>query len=478
MDPTVTSAKSYVETRYADWSTAFLEGYSPAAHAALAYMRTPGANATIVNQMKAALGNTVNNAFAARGPFRNSVADSYYHWGSNKVFGSWGALVLEAAAVGATGSHTAAECRELAQDWLHHFHGQNAMGMTYLTNMAAYGGEHSSFQFFHSWFGAIKDPDSVTLYRGLPTGLIEPDYPYFKGVDNYGVSDNNVSQYGPVPGMVVGGSNKDYSGRAKPPLGATYYERFYRDWIDDAPDGWYRTKVWEVNENSISYQGPYVALIAAFMTPWAGTADTIAPGAPSGLAGTAVSSSRIDLNWSDNTQSDLFGYNVYRGSAPGGPYQLIYGGTTTSALLRRRSGRIDDLLLRRDGGRHLGQREPPFRPSQRRHAERRRHDARPSDQPRRAEGPELRPLDRHLHQEQPARGGPERDCHRYGFGLRQPDRPERHADAVGRDGQRRKGPRHLCGRQLRIVLRDNRDTCDSGVRRLSEPGDLRGVVSR
>jgi len=331
MDPTVTSAKSYVETRYANWSTAFLEGYSPNSHAAFAYIRTPGANATTVNQMKTAFGTTVNNAFVSRGPYRNSVADQYYHWGSNKVFGSWGVLLLEAAALGATGSHTAAECRELAQDWLHHFHGQNAMGMTYLTNMAAYGGEHSSFQFFHSWFGAIKDPDSVTLYRGLPPGVTEPDYPYFKGVDNYGVSDNNVSQYGPAPGMVVGGPNKDYDGLAKPPGASTYYERFYRDWIDNSPNGWYRTKVWEVNENSISYQGPYVGLIAAFMSPWTGTADTVPPSAPAGLVATAVNSSRIDLDWSDNTQSDLFGYNVYRGSAPGGPYDLIYGGTTTSA---------------------------------------------------------------------------------------------------------------------------------------------------
>src|SRR5687768_8453659 len=331
MDQSITSAKTYVEGRYANWSTAFMEGYSPNTHAAYAYIQTPGANPTVVSQMKTALGTTVNNTFANRGPYRNSMADGYYHWGSNKVFGSWGVLLLQAARLGATGSHTAAQSRELALDLLHRFHGQNAMGMTYLTNMAAYGGEHSSFQFYHSWFGNIKDPDSVTLYRGLPPGVTEPDYPYFKGVDNYGVSDNNVSQYGPAPGMVVGGPNKDYGGLAKPPGGSTYYERFYRDWIDNSPNGWYRTKVWEVNENSISYQGPYVALIAAFMSPWTGTADTGPPSAPVGLAATAVNSSRIDLDWSDNTQSDLFGYNVYRGSAPGGPYDLLYGGTTTSA---------------------------------------------------------------------------------------------------------------------------------------------------
>jgi hypothetical protein len=136
------------------------------------------------------------------------MRDPYYHWGSNKPRGSWGVLLLEAVNLGATGSHTAAECLELAQDFLHHFHGQNPMGMTYLSNMSAYGGEHSSYQFFHGWFGAINDPESVAWYRGLPPGVTEPDYPYFKGVDNYGVNDNNFSLYGPAPGFVPVGPTK------------------------------------------------------------------------------------------------------------------------------------------------------------------------------------------------------------------------------------------------------------------------------
>jgi endoglucanase len=335
MDQSITSARTYVENRYADWSTAFMEGYSPNSHAAYAYIQTPGANATVVSRMKIALGNTVNSTFANRGLYRNSMADGYYHWGSNKVFGSWGVLLLQAARLGATGSQTAAQCRELAGDLLHHFHGQNAMGMNYLTNMAALGGEHSSFQFYHSWFGAITDPDSVSLYRGKPQGVTEPDYPYFKGVDNYGVSDNNASQHGPVPGLVVGGPNKDYGGQATPPRSSTYYERFYRDWIDNSPDGWYRTKVWEVNENSISYQAPYVALIAGFMTAGTPSSDGTPPANPAGLVATAVKSTQIDLDWSNNTEGDLFGYDVYRSSTFGGPYTLIHGGATTSAYSDR-----------------------------------------------------------------------------------------------------------------------------------------------
>ncbi len=334
LDQSVTSARDYVEGYMPNsWSGFWPYGYHATFHAALAYMETPGANSTIVNNMMNGFSGCVNQHFDARGPYRDSMFDWAYHWGSNKCRGSWGVLMTEAARLGATGSHSAAECMDLAQDYLHAFHGQNPMRMVYLTNMWAYGGEHSSVQFFHSWFGAITDPESVAWYRGLPPGVTEPDYPYFKGTDNYGVSDDNYSDYGPVPGLVPGGPNKDYSGLANPPKGSTYYELFYRDWIDNSPDGWYRTKVWEVNENSIAYQGPYVALVAGFMT--AGEPppppDTDPPAAPTGLTGTAVSSSQIDLDWDDNSENDLDSYRLYRSTTSGGPYDLVIADLVVSA---------------------------------------------------------------------------------------------------------------------------------------------------
>jgi endoglucanase len=334
LDQTITSAKSYIEGFYPDWATAFMEGYSAATHGAYAYIQTPGADPAIVAAMQTAIGVTVDDYFNHRGPYRNSMRDPYYHWGSNKCRGSWGALLLQAADLGATGSHTAEECLELAQAYLHAFHGQNPMRMVYLTNMVEYGGEHSSFQFFHSWFGSITDPESVAWYRGLPTGATEPDFPYFKGVDNYGISDENYSDYGPLPGLVPGGPNKDYDGLASPPKGATYYELFYRDWIDNSPRGWYRTKVWEVNENSISYQGPYIALIAAFMGPGEPMEiDLIPPSAPTGLTATPVAPSQIDLDWNDNNEQDLHSYNVYRSETSGGPYDLVVGNVMESTYL-------------------------------------------------------------------------------------------------------------------------------------------------
>jgi hypothetical protein len=332
MDPTVTSAKVYVETRYADWATAYMQGYMPNNAAVFAYLQTPGADPTIVAKMKTALGARVDEWFNYRAGYRNEMNGSYYHWGSNKVFGSWGVQMLQAVRLGAMGTHTAAEIRDFAQDWLHYLHGQNPLGMTYLTIMSAYGGEHSSYQFFHYWFGAIKDAESVAWYRGKPSAIVEPDYPYFKGLDNYNVSDNNASLYGPAPGFIVGGSNKDYSGMATPPSGATYYAKFYRDWIDNSPNGFYRTKVWEVNENSISYQGPYIGLIAGFMSAGTGSTDQTPPPVPSGLTATAVLSTQVNVDWADVSAGDLFGYNVYRSGTSGGPYKLVYGGVTTSSF--------------------------------------------------------------------------------------------------------------------------------------------------
>jgi hypothetical protein len=63
---------------------------------------------------------------------------------------------------------------------------------------------------------------------------------------------------------VPGGPNQDYSGDATPPAGAACPNRFYRDWNDQAV---WTARTWEITENSIGYQGPYVALAAAFVAP-------------------------------------------------------------------------------------------------------------------------------------------------------------------------------------------------------------------
>jgi fibronectin type 3 domain-containing protein len=50
-----------------------------------------------------------------------------------------------------------------------------------------------------------------------------------------------------------------------------------------------------------------------------GGGDTIAPAAPTGLSATAGNST-VSLDWNDNNETDLSGYNVYRSTTSGGPY--------------------------------------------------------------------------------------------------------------------------------------------------------------
>ena len=54
------------------------------------------------------------------------------------------------------------------------------------------------------------------------------------------------------------------------------------------------------------------------------TPQAVPPAAPSNLAATP-DNAKVDLNWDDNGEPDLAGYNVYRSTTLGGPYTKIYG---------------------------------------------------------------------------------------------------------------------------------------------------------
>lgn len=262
MDPALTAARDYVDGFYpSQWSGRFFNPARYDTHAAITYIVSSGASPAVVANMRASVGAQVDYIFDNDDLYRNGMPDWSYYWGSNSIRAWYGLFLLDAATLGETGGHAGAETLAHAEDFLHFFHGQNTLSMLYLTNMAARGGEHSSFQLYHAWFGDSNSSSSSALYIGKPPGIVEPAYPYFDGVDNHGISDDKVSTLGPAPGLVPGGPNKDYGGDASPPLGSTYYNRFYRDWNDQTV---WTARTWEITENSIGYQGPYVALAAHF----------------------------------------------------------------------------------------------------------------------------------------------------------------------------------------------------------------------
>ena len=265
LDPTRTAARAYVDAYHpSSWSGRFFNVLQYDTQAALTYVQTAAATPAVKANMLASIGAQVDYIAASDDLYRNGMPSWSYHWGSNAMRAGYGVFLALAARLGATGSLSAAECRARALDFLHYFHGQNAMSMVYLTNMAALGGEHSSFQLYHAWFGDSSRASSSAAYIGKPAGIAEPAYPYFAGTDNLGVSDDKTSSLGPAPGFVPGGPNSDYSGTAVPPGGAYFLNRYYRDWCDQTV---WTAKTWEITENSIGYQGPYVALAALFVPP-------------------------------------------------------------------------------------------------------------------------------------------------------------------------------------------------------------------
>jgi hypothetical protein len=172
------------------------------------------------------------------------MRDDSFHWGHNMVRANIGNTNYDLVQQKLMQPAELGTFRDRAEGLLHSFHGVNAMGLVYLTNMYPYGAEKSVNQIFHQWF---RDGD--------------PDF-----------DDAKTSKLGPAPGYVPGGPNHQYcagqDGQAKcatsrlrkQPLQKSYLD-FNTAWEPQTE----HDRSWEITEPGIYYQAAYVKLVSKFV---------------------------------------------------------------------------------------------------------------------------------------------------------------------------------------------------------------------
>lgn len=264
-----TAARDLVERT--DWSTwnGTLPGATPGEHvfpqAAWHCLANPALDSRLRGVIRQSLSVLVEKIFAQAGAYGGLYGGPDngwdWSWGSNKTQNVYGVNLLMAAHFGALGGRRLEEVEARAQSYFHYLLGLNPLSMVYLTNMAAYGGEHSSFQIYHNWFSSgAGGTRGSTDYNGKPATLDEPLYPY-------NPDDRQISMYGPAPGLMPGGPNWYYTGAYQIP-NRRYPAYAYRDWsIGCDWDGTRCTSAaWEVTEPAVGYQGWFLLLASFYMS--------------------------------------------------------------------------------------------------------------------------------------------------------------------------------------------------------------------
>lgn len=216
--------------------------------ALLHYTTLPGVSTTEINLIRNSFANFVTGAnntvlfgMSSIDLYRSFMPNNQYHWGSNKIKGTFGqtSLLLEKYNI-VPANNTS--YLEKAEEHVHYFHGINPIGYTYLTNMCHLGAENSVNQMYHQWFS-----------------------------DNTDWDDARTSLFGPAPGYVTGGPNAFTSVPLAPPFGQPQ-QKSYLDFNTSST----AAPSWEITEPAIYYQASYVRLLAAFSSapgacPAAGT---------------------------------------------------------------------------------------------------------------------------------------------------------------------------------------------------------------
>jgi endoglucanase len=210
--------------------------YSELQDALLRYTQLPNAEPTsaaaILASATTAATNNWNDFFGWTDAdlYRAYMPDWSYHWGSNRPKADYATLNLRLAGLGIA---TPADLQRKAAEQIHYFHGVNPLGLVYLSNMYAYGADHSVNELYHTWFA-----DGSVYDHAL------------------------TSPKGPAPGFLVGGPNRTYTNASySPPFGQPA-AKSYLDYNTGFP-----ANSWEITEPAIYYQASYIRLLAHYASP-------------------------------------------------------------------------------------------------------------------------------------------------------------------------------------------------------------------
>jgi len=257
--------------------------YYPAVQRALLrYTKATGATASVVTNIrnsKAGQNGTlsINDYNNNTDLYRSFMPDAQYHWNSHEVKSNAGLDNFDFAIFGINTAQTALY-KEVGESYLHWFHGINPMGKVMLSNMHAYGGDSCVNEFYHSWFG------NGTVWDNVFTSL-----------------------YGPPPGYVPGGPNKDFSITTMIPPAGQPPQKSYKEWNT----GWNGTaneNSWEITEAGIYTQAAYISLLVR----------VIANGlsVPLPLHELSLTAERngndVMLKWEVNSSDDIQSFEVER----------------------------------------------------------------------------------------------------------------------------------------------------------------------
>lgn len=242
-----TSYRTYVDANYTNiqpmqW-TYWYPFESAYQDALLYYTTTPGATASVVNAIRnnCSTSVSVNNAdllpavSAQTDLYRAYMKNADYVWNNNEFKAETGSIFWNMIEYNVNNPNQATY-RYAAEDYVHFFHGVNAVNYSFLSKSDNYGADRPIREIYHGWFG------DGTIYDGSAM-------PYI----------------GPPPGYLTCGINPTYQPDGSytgPPISPPMnqpVQKSYKDWNTSWPEN-----SWEVTEVGIYTQAAYIKLLSKF----------------------------------------------------------------------------------------------------------------------------------------------------------------------------------------------------------------------